>query len=341
MRFASPEMFWLLLLIPFLLIFYILAFRWKRKTLERFGSIELLTRMTRTTSTGRQRLKAFLVLCSLFFLVISLSRPQWGTKLELTSRRGVDIVIAMDVSGSMLAEDIKPNRLERAKHEVGQMIEKLRGDRIGLVAFAGTAFLQCPLTLDYGAAKMFLEVMKPDLIPVAGTSLSSAIRTSSKAFRSQEKKHKVLVLITDGEDHLGKVLEEAEKAAKQGVVVFSLGIGSEAGVPIPTRDQAGNITYKKDRTGQVVMTRLDATTLERVSLATGGKFYQSTTGGLELDRIYKAIRKMEKREMESKQYTQFEDRYQWPLAVAFLLLVLEFFVSDRRRKKLRWDGRFA
>ncbi len=341
MRFADPQMFWLLLGIPGLAAFYLLAFRWKRKTMERFGSLELLAKMTRSTSTGRQFGKALLVLCGYLFLVLALARPQWGTKLELMSRKGVDIVVAMDVSSSMMAEDIKPNRLERSKHELSQMLNTLAGDRIAIVAFAGDAFLQCPLTLDYGAAKMFLDIMNPDLIPVPGTTVAGAIRAARKAFDPKQKKYKVLILITDGEDHAGSVLEEAEAAAKEGIVIYTLGIGSAAGVPIPMRDGSGNVSYKKDRGGNVVMTRLDVSTLERVALATNGKFYQSTTGSLELERIHSEIRRMEKREMDSKHFTQFEDRYQWPLALALVFLVAEFFLSDRKKKRRQWDGRFA
>lgn len=340
MIFAWPEMFWLLFGIPVLVGFYILVFRWKKRMMQRFGNIELISKMTRTSSTGRQYAKALIILAAYFFFVLALARPQWGSKLEIMARSGVDIVVAMDVSNSMEAEDIKPTRLERAKYEVTQLINKLQGDRVGLVAFAGDAFLQCPLTLDYGAARMFLDILNTDLIQVPGTSIARAIHIAAKAFNEKEKKYKVIILITDGEDHEGNVTEEAENASKQGIVVYTLGIGSEAGVPIPTRDVAGNVVYKKDREGNLVMTRMDPVMLEKISLATNGKFYQSVTGSLELDRIYQEIRKMEKREMESKHFTQYEDRYQWPLSIAFILLAAEFFVSDRRRKKIRWDGRF-
>lgn len=341
MRFANPEMFWLLLGMPVLGLFYLLVMRWKKKMMRRFANLELWGKMTRTVSGGRQFFKAVLILSAYFFLILALARPQWGTKLELMKREGVDMVIALDVSNSMNAEDIKPSRLERAKHEIGRMVNNLKGDRVGLVGFAGDAFLQCPLTLDYGASRMFLDLMKTGIMHTPGTSISAAVRTARKAFDQKKRKHKVLVLITDGEDHEGNAVEEAEAAAEEGVVIYTLGIGSEAGVPIPVRDRAGNVTYKKDRAGNVVMTRLDASTLEKIALVSGGKFFRSTTGGLELDRIYKQIRKMEKKELESKHFTQYEDRFQWPLIIAVLLLIAEFFVSDRRRKKLRWDGRFA
>lgn len=341
MRFANPQMFWLLFGIPVLIGFYIFVFEWKKKVLSRFGNVELLSKITKTASTSRQYVKALIILIAYFFIVLALARPQWGTKLELITRKGVDIVVALDVSNSMLAQDIKPSRLERAKHELNQLINGLQGDRIGLVAFAGDAFLQCPLTLDYGAAKMFLDIMTPDLIPVAGTSISKAIYTAYKAFNEKERKYKVIILITDGEDHEGSVAEEAESASKDGVVIYTLGIGSESGVPIPMHDGSGNIAYKKDNDGNVVMTRMDASSLEKVALLTNGKFYQSTTGSLELEKIYNEISRMEKREMESKHFTQFEDRYQWPLGVALILFVAEFFINDRKKKKAHWNGRFV
>ncbi len=340
MRFAQPQMFWLLLGILVLAVFYILAFRRKHKMLERFGNIALIEKMTKTTSAGRQYLKAFLIISAYFFIVLALARPQWGMELDLVSRKGVDIIVAIDVSKSMMAEDIKPNRLRRAKYELGHLIDKLKGDRIGIVAFSGDAFLQCPLTMDYGAAKMFLDFVEVGTIPVGGTSLAKAIKVARTALFSKSKKYKVIVLITDGEDYGGQVMQEVNNATDEGVVIYTLGIGSESGVPIPLRNERGEITYKKDKDGNVVMTKLNPYILEKISAATKGKFYQSKTGSLELDRIYKSIRKMEKRKFKSKQFSRFKDRYQWPLSIALLLVIVEFFINDRRRKKIRWDGRF-
>ncbi len=337
-RFFHEHLLWLLVLVPGLAVFFWAAFRRKRRDLERFGNPSLVALLTASVSRNRQIWKTVLAAAAVFFLVLSLARPQFGTKLRTVKRVGQDIVVAMDVSQSMMAEDIKPNRLEKAKHEIASMIDKFEGDRVALVAFAGKAFVQCPLTLDYGAAKMFLDAMIPDLIPVPGTAVKAAIEESIACFSGQERKHKVLVLITDGEDHAGDPVEAAKEAAKQGVVIYTVGLGSPDGVPIPTGE--GPAGFKKDRGGQVVMTRLDEVTLEKIALETGGKYYRATPAEVELDRIYEEVRKMEKKSLSSMQYTQFEERFQIPLAIAIFLLILEAVIPERRRVKKEWKGRF-
>jgi len=202
-RFANQYWLYALALVPALAGFFVLTFRQKRKALARFGNLMLLERLCRSTSRRRQVAKAAMIVGAVLVLLLSLARPQLGTKLRTVTRDGQDVVIALDVSRSMLAEDIQPSRLEKAKHEIASLIDRLAGDRVGIVAFAGRAFVQCPLTLDYGAARMFLDFMGPDLVPVPGTALAEAIRKSSDAFVEKERKHKVLILITDGEDHEG------------------------------------------------------------------------------------------------------------------------------------------
>jgi Ca-activated chloride channel family protein len=247
----------------------------------------------------------------------------------------------MDVSKSMLAEDIPPSRLAKAKREVSNFIDRLRGDRIGLVAFAGEAFVQCPLTLDYGAAKIFLDIMDPGLIPTPGTALGEALSTSIKAFEQQERKHKVLVLITDGEDHQGDVLKWAEAAEKEGIVIHCVGIGSPQGEPIPVSEQGRSAQgFKKDRKGEVIITKLDEITLEKIALQTNGKYFRASSGEEELDRIYENIDQMEKKELGSMQFSQFEDRFQYLLIFALLLLAIELFIPERRIVRKEWRGRF-
>ena len=240
-----------------------------------------------------------------------------------------------------MAEDIKPNRLEKAKHEIGTLIDQLQGDRVGLIAFAGKAFVQCPLTLDYGAAKMFLDVMEPDLIPVPGTALGEAIQKAVTAFVEKERKHKVLILITDGEDHMGKPLEMAKASAKEGVVIYGVGIGSLKGVPIPLYDGRGISTgFKKDRQGEVVMTKLDELTLQKIALETNGNYYRASPGEVELKKIYDDILKMEKKALTSQQYAQYEDQFQILTGIALFFLILEVLVSERKKLKKEWRGRF-
>ncbi len=342
LRFAHPYLLHLLWLVPAVAVFYYLSFRWKRAALQRFGNLALIERLTASTSHTKQVLKAGLVVTSLLFMSLALARPQIGTRLEEVKREGIDLMIALDVSASMLAEDIQPNRLQKAKHEIASLIDKLDGDRVGLIAFAGEAFVQCPLTLDYGAAKIFLDGLDPQTIPVPGTAIGAAIGKAVQSFEAKERKHKVLILITDGEDHEGNPVEAAERAAREGVVIYTVGIGSPKGVPIPVFDERGNrIGFKKDRNGQVVTTKLDELTLEKIALATNGKYYRATTGEVELDRIYDQVSKMEKKELASLKFSQYEDRFQYVLGVAILLLVAEAMIGERRRPREDWRGRFV
>jgi len=309
--------------------------------MERFGNLELIKKLTLSISQRRQILKVALIIITVIFLIFSLAKPQIGTKLEQVKREGVDILIAIDVSLSMKAEDIKPNRLEKAKHAVGKLIDLLEGDRIGLIAFAGEAFVQCPLTLDYGAAKMFLDIMNTDLIPTPGTAIGKAILLAVKTFEQRERKHKVLVLITDGEDHAGEPLKIAELAEKEGVIVYTVGIGSVQGVPIPLYNQSGrNTGFKKDRKGEVVTSKLDELTLEKIALQTGGKYFRATGGESELNKIYEEISKMEKKELASLKFSQYEDRFQYLLIFAIILLIAEAVISERKKVKTEWRGRF-
>jgi Ca-activated chloride channel family protein len=306
-----------------------------------FGSLAMMDKLSYTVSKKRQVWKRILLIFAVLFLVLAMARPQFGTKLRTVKREGQDIVIAIDVSKSMLAEDIQPNRLEKAKHEVSTLIDKLEGDRVGLIAFAGRAFVQSPLTLDYGAAKMFLESMNPDLIPVPGTAIGEAIQKALASFVEKERKHKVLILITDGEGHEGDPLETAKLAAREGVVIYTVGIGSIQGVPIPESDSRGNQTgFKKNRSGEVIMTKLDELTLEKIALETGGKYYRASPGEAELDKIYDDIAKMEKKALASQQFAQYEDRFQILVGIALFLLILELFLPERRKMKKEWKGRF-
>ncbi len=340
-RFAFPNMAYLTGIIPLLIIFFIAVFRQKRRAMALFANSELYQKLSQSVNRKRQIWKVVLSVVVVFLLILSLARPQLGTRLRSVEREGQDIMIALDVSLSMLAEDIQPNRLEKAKHEIGSFINRLEGDRIGLIAFSGKAFVQCPLTLDYGAATMFLDVMEPDLIPVPGTALGEAIQKAVTSFVEKERKHKLLILITDGEGHVGEPLEMAKVASKEGVIIYCVGIGSSQGVPIPIIDERGNRTgFKKDRNGEVVMTKLDELTLEKIALETGGKYYRASTGEVELDKIYSDIEDMEKKELSSQQFAQYEDRFQGLLGVVLFLLVIEVLVPERRREKREWKGRF-
>ena len=333
MRFAAPEHFLLLLLVALVGLFLLWALGRKKRLLARFGDLPLIMKIAPEISFARQRTKALLVTAGMVFLVLALARLQFGTHLERIKREGLDIIVALDVSNSMLARDFKPSRLEKARQEVRAIIDRLAGDRIGLVAFAGDAFVQCPLTLDYAAAGMLLSVMDPHSVSIQGTSLAAAIRTAVDAFEHRERKHKVLLLLTDGEDHQGEAEQAAEEARKAGVRIYTVGIGSPAGEPIPILDRNGQqVGFKKDENGEVIVSRLDETILQKIAMTTGGKYYHATAGEMELDRIFDEISKLEKKEQEGTLVTRYDDRYQWPLLFGIVLIVAEFFLPERKRR---------
>jgi len=303
----------------------------KRKIIERFGDPGLIERLSLSKSYAKEKLRRFLIIIAAFFLIISLAMPQIGAKLTMIKRYGVDIMIAVDISSSMLAQDIKPSRIEKAKLEISSFIDKLKGDRVGILTFAGDSFMQCPLTLDYSAAKMFLSIIEPGMMPKPGTAIGGAIKTAAKSFSRKERKHKVIVLITDGEDHDTNPVEASNEAKREGIIIYTIGIGTKKGEPIPVMDESGKVIgYKKDKGGEVVMTKLDEEALQKIALVTDGKYYHATAGEFELDSIYEEISKMEKKELSNRMLTQHEDRFQYFLGIALALLCIEFLIGDRR-----------
>jgi Ca-activated chloride channel homolog len=338
MQFGSPLFFWLLLCIPVLIGLFILVHQQKQAALRRFASLHMMKRLTPEGIARRQVVKWVLFLAFVMCAVLALVRPRFGVKMEIVERRGVDVIVALDISKSMLAEDVAPNRLERAKFEIARFIDLCKGDRVGLVVFAGESFVQCPLTLDYGAAKMFLNVVTTDWVQVPGTAIADAITQSAEAFKTQKNKSKVLILLSDGEDQEGNAEAAAHKAAEQGIKVYTVGVGSESGVPIPLSSGKGNITYKKDKSDNLVMTRLNSLMLEKIALEGKGKYFHAGTN-LDMASIYQEIAKMEKNELGADRMNIFEEQYQWFLALAMLFLLLEFFVPDVSAAKQEWKGR--
>jgi Ca-activated chloride channel family protein len=340
-KFGAYSYFMMFLLLVPLVLFYVLTFYWKKRLLRKFGNMEILGKLISSSGPFLQYFKACLIILAFIFMVVAIAQPRWGAKLEMIKRKGLDVMIVLDVSTSMLAQDIKPSRLERAKHEISKFIQKLSSDRVGLIAFAGDAFVHCPLTLDYSAARMFLQHMDPSLIPTQGTNISEALRKAIKAFDQKERKYKVMVIITDGESHAGDPVSWAEKAAEEGIIIFTVGVGSPKGVPIPIKSRDDSKVYKKDRKGNIVMTKVDEVTLEKIAWATDGKYFHATGSGVELDRIYEEINEMEKKELESRKISQYEERFQWFLIWAFIFVVLEFFTPERWKARKKWEGRFA
>lgn len=332
MDWAYPERwiwFWLL---PALGAFWISAFRRRRNALTRFAEAPLLAELARLVDWSARRLKAIVLTAGVGLLLLALVGPQWGFQWQQVTRRGVDIVIALDVSKSMLAEDVKPSRLERAKLAIKELIPLLQGDRVGLVVFAGTSFLQCPLTVDYGAFSMMLDHVTPDAIPQGGTNLTHAIRASLKAMGSSSSESRAMVLITDGEDHQSDPVNAAKEAAKAGVKIVCIGIGTTEGELIPMTDAEGHQTFLKDREGRTVKSRLNESMLQQVALSTGGSYVRATATSFGLDVIYRErISKLEQQQSESVMRKRAQPRFQWPLALAMILLAMEPLLSDRRK----------
>ena len=334
------------MLFAYLLVPALVALAWwararKQRDMERLADRDLLGRLTASVSRRGQLAKTILVVAAVGLLVTALARPQFGSRVETVRREGRDVLIALDLSASMVAEDMAPNRLEKAKFAIADLIDQLDGDRVGLVAFAGEAFVQSPLTLDYGAARLFLNAMEPDMMSVQGTNLGQAIAVSLDAFAATERRHRVLVVITDGEDHEGEVDDAITRATDEGVVIYTVGIGSTDGVPIPDFDAAGQAQgFKRDGDGAVVTTRLDEATLMTLAERTGGTYYRASPGGAELAVLAEELAGGEGREFESEQVTLFDEQYQLFLGLALVLLISDVLVSDRRRVHVGWTGRF-
>lgn len=342
MRFAQPEYLYALTLIPVLAVFYAVAFRNKTRALARFGHQELLAKMMRTTSFRRQRVKAGLMVAAFACFIMALARPQLGTATEVVQREGMEIVIALDLSNSMLADDIRPNRLERAKHAIRRLMDRFQGDRVGLVVFAGAAFLQCPLTTDYGAVAMFLDGVDTQTIATQGTAIGEAVYASVKAFGERKsQRHKIVVLLTDGEDHESDPVRAARDAADLGVRIYTIGIGTPMGAPVPIKNPDGTVSgYKRTDEGGIVMSRLDEVTLEQIANVSNGKYYRSTLAENELDTIYDEISTLEKEAFESREFTRYEERYQIFLLLGLALVCLETLLTDRVNPDREWQGRF-
>ena len=337
---ASGWLWWALLALPGLTAAAWLAARSRRSALARFADSALVKKLTETVSVPARRAKTALQVGALGLLFVALARPQFGTRVETVRSVGQDIVVAIDLSRSMLAEDVSPNRLERARLSIFRLMEQLDGDRIALVAFAADAFVQSPLTTDYSAAGMFLNAMHPDMMPVQGTDLGEALRVSLDALE-EGGSSKVLVLVTDGEDHEERIDEQLTRVREMGVQLHVVGIGTSEGVPIPEYDEAGRRQgFLRDEDGSVVTTRLDEAILADIAPGAGG-YVRAGAGGTAFEDLVDRIAGGTGDEVEAREITQFEEQYQLFLAFALLLLFGESMVSDRRRSREEWTGRFA
>lgn len=336
LRFQHTEYLWAFVLLIVLVLAFAWVTWWKRRSIRRMGDPTMVEKLFSGYSRRLFTLKFLLLFVAFFFGVIGLANLQKGSRVEKITRKGVDVIIALDVSKSMLATDVKPDRLTRAKQVVTRLMEKLDNDRVGLVVFAGNAYLQMPLTVDYSAARMYLGSITPDLIPRQGTEINEAIRVSDEAFNRKERKHKALIIISDGEDHNEGAISEAKKALENGVVINTIGIGSPTGAPLPDPESGG---MKKDKDGKVVISKLNEDALK--SLASTGKgMYLHLMNNTDevVESLSDKIHKMEQKEFGENVFTDYNSYFQYFLAICLLLVLLEFFVPEGRKKTADTDA---
>ncbi|HEX9740429.1 MAG TPA: VWA domain-containing protein, partial [Ignavibacteriaceae bacterium] len=332
-KFANPEYLLALYIIPVLIILYLLYRKNRVKLLERFSERKLHNVLFPSFSGVKNTIKFSLIIVSLIFLIIAAANPQVGTKMEEVKQTGIDVFILLDVSLSMQAEDIKPNRLEKAKYQIANLINRLRGDRIGLVIFSGEAYVQFPLTTDYSAANLFLSAVDFSSVPQPGTAIASAISLALKSFNKDVPTEKVIIIITDGEDHEGDISNVVTEANTAGIKIFTIGLGSTGGSPIPVYNARGEQTgFKKDKEGNVVLTKLDEETLKQIASSSDGEYFRGSNYEDHLDKIYEDLSELDKAEFGVKKVTDYEDRFYYFLVPAIFLLLFEFFLSERKTK---------
>jgi Ca-activated chloride channel family protein len=330
--FARPNYLYLLTLVPLAALWLAWTARRRRADMARLGTPALITALSASVSAARRRWKSVLWFIALLAVILALARPRWGTRVQVTVQQGVQVMVALDVSESMLAEDIKPNRLARARLTVEELLDRLGGNEVGLVPFAGAAFVQFPLTADFGTARSFLDAAGPQAISRPGTALEEALRVALSGFPAEIASHRVILLLTDGEGHEGDPLAAARAAAEAGVTVYAIGFGSPAGEPIPMRDANGALLgYKKDRQGETVLSRLDETTLQQIANETGGLYFRASASGDEIAAITNAIAALDTGQIESQFETHGVERFEWFAGLALLALTAEFLLGDRSR----------
>jgi len=327
----STSWLWGLLWLPVLVIAYWLFLQWRKAAIARFGEWNLVEKLMDGFSAKRQHLKFLLWLLTITFIILGLTNPQLGTRLEKVKRQGVDVVIALDVSKSMLAQDITPNRLERSKQFISKLLSRMADDRIALIIFAGNAYMQMPLTIDYSAAKLFLNTISTEIVPTQGTAIGEAIDLATQAFDPEDDKFKTLIIITDGENHEKGAITSAEDAQESGVLTYTVGVGSKEGGPIPIYRGKRITDYVRDKSGQTVSSKLNIEMLKDVAKAGNGQFFQLTNGTREIDNILDELSGMEKKEFEDRVFTDFEDQFQWLLGPALLLLIFNLVYTERKK----------
>ena len=333
LRYENSEWLFLLVLIPIIILVFIFSVRWRKKAIGVFGQLKLVYKLMPMVSELKLRTKFILFTIAITSLIIGIANPQIGSKMEEVKREGVDLMIAIDLSNSMLAEDLQPNRLMRAKQSISKLIDRLDGDRIGLIVFAGDAFVQLPITTDYSAAKLFLSTINTSIVPTQGTAIGKAIELSIKSFDLKNDQNKAIIIITDGENHEDDAIKKADEAEELGIFVHTIGMGSSEGGPIPIKNRNGSLTsYQKDKEGNTIITVLNEEMLKQIAQAGGGSYIRANSTQSGLNALFKEINKMEKKEIGSKVFTDYKDRFQWFIGIAIILLIIEIMMKVRKNK---------
>jgi len=334
-RFEHPNALYLLLLIPILAFIHLYLAKRRKKALEEFGNPDLLNELMPNVSFKRPTYKFYLTLLAFILLIITIAGPQYGTKLQTVKRKGIELIIALDVSNSMMAKDIEPNRLERAKRAISRLIDKLSNDRVGFIVFAGEAYVQLPITTDYPSAKMFLSSISTDIVGTQGTAIGAAINKGIRSFTTEnEDINRAIIVITDGENHEDDPVAAASAAAEKGIKIYTVGMGLPKGAPIPVIGGRNN-EFMKDRDGNVVISKLDESTLQKIAITGDGAYIPANNIRNGINDLVDELGELEKSELEAKVYTDYDDQFQYFAALALLLIIIEFLILERKNRRLR------
>ncbi len=331
-RFAHVELLYLLIVIPLLVVFYVVAVGRKKKAIAEFGNPELLKPLMPLLSFKRGAWKFVMLLVALVFVILGVAGPQFGSKLQQVQKQGVELMVVLDVSNSMMAQDIKPSRLDKAKMAIARMVEKLSNDKVGMIVFAGDAYVQLPITTDYSSTKLFLSNITTDIVPVQGTAIGAAIDLAVKSFTPETETSKAIIIITDGENHQDDAVEAARRAREQGITIHTIGMGLEQGAPIPEKGKPGQ--FMKDGSGNIVVSKLDAETLGEIARAGNGLYIRASNTEVGLSTLLDEINSMQKSLLEEKVYSDYDEKYQYFLLAGLFFIFLEFMILGRKNKRL-------
>ncbi|MGB2128358.1 MAG: VWA domain-containing protein [Flavicella sp.] len=333
-RLETPSYFYLFVLLPLLVVLFFTVYWWRKKTQRTFSKLGLLEQLAPNHSFFKAGLKLLVLLLSFSFLILSLVNPKMGTQLKTIKREGVDLVFALDVSKSMLAEDIAPNRLEKSKQLIAKTIERLGSDRIGVIVYAGNAYPLLPITTDHASANMFLQNANPDMVSSQGTAINEALNLAKTYYNNEEQTNKFLVILSDGEDHESNTIELAESLSEEGIKVFTIGVGTEKGGPIPVKAN-GRSFYKKDRDGEVVITHRNPEVLRGIAEKASGFYIDGNTTNTTVDKLIEVVSNAQKHEFETKQFSDYKDQFQWFVAIGLFFILLDTFLYEKKTKWLQ------